>query len=159
MVIYLTTYRTTIINDIGLIRFTHPTTNYILTDLLTIDEIKNSADLQTVLNNVDIFLTDIYGNKIYDLNELNSYSFNLEIELKNKINSDVCFANIAYSGGNISTIEYTEIGSPFTVLYRKTFNYTAGVLTSSVLTRVADSRTLTTTYVYSSGSLIEKIYT
>ena len=63
--IKLTTTATTVVNDLGDRTFTHPTTDLVLDDEFTLEQIFNSDDLQTAIDGGTVFLEDEYD-RVFD---------------------------------------------------------------------------------------------
>jgi hypothetical protein len=65
--IKLTTTQTVTIDDLGKRTFTHPLTDYVLTDEFTPETIRDSVDIQSAVTYGSIILTDLTGNTITDV--------------------------------------------------------------------------------------------
>lgn len=97
MIIKLTTTGTLSpvpIRDLGAISFSHPTTDFILSEMFTLDEIAESEDLQDAIDNGYIFLTDENDNVIIDVT-------NVAIANHNEL--------LGLQGGGVSPEEYYHL--------------------------------------------------
>ena len=77
----------------------------------------------------------------------------LALEFAFSFKNPLYFQAFTYSAGILSDIDIYTNSSQTTRIYNKHFAYSAGVLTSIVITRIADSVTLTKAFVYASGVL------
>jgi len=78
---------------------------------------------------------------------------NLEMQLMFKTAILMYYTEYTYVTGKLTKIEvYSDIGK-LTKLFTKTFEYTDGILTSTVLTRESDSAILTSSLAYIGGNL------
>lgn len=64
------------------------------------------------------------------------------------------FKSFTYSAGNLTDIDLWTDNTETIHLFNKHFNYTLGVLTSIVITKISNSMTETRTFGYSGGVLI-----
>lgn len=76
--IKLTTTQTVTINDLGKITFTHPVVDYVLTDMFTPEQIRDSVDTQAAVTAGHIVLTDDNNTVIADVKDQPTIVINVD---------------------------------------------------------------------------------
>jgi hypothetical protein len=112
--ILLSTNNTTTIDDLGAVVFTHPLSNFVLHDTslseneFSLEELKNSSDLQSAIDSNDIVLTDENGTVLTDIGQA---SVLLEVDQIQSGATGVIYVNTTHTG-----IENGSINAPFSTV-------------------------------------------
>jgi hypothetical protein len=80
-------------------------------------------------------------------------SANLEMELEFKGAYLLNYKEFSYTGPRLTLVEIWDAPGKTLQLFSKTLAYTGARLTSTVLTRISDGATLTSTYAYTGANL------
>lgn len=91
-----------------------------------------------------------------DGTDISDYVLARELEEAWKLAYKSYYAEFSYTAGALTNVGIWNSAAKTTKLFNKDFTYVAGLLTTVVLTRISDSKTLTKTFTYNSGVLATK---